>query len=81
MEYLFDAQNADYRDEVLPPGMHRRVAIEAGVSSGWWRYVGDKGRIIGIDRFGASAPAGDLFEHFGFSVDNVLKVARELLAE
>jgi transketolase len=57
------------------------VAIEAGVCACWRQYVGDRGRIIGLDRFGASAPAGELFEHFGFSVDNVLKTARESLAE
>jgi len=56
------------------------VAIEAGVSDGWWQYVGQSGRIVGLDRFGASAPASELFEYFGFSVGNVLKIARELLA-
>ena len=78
---LFNAQSDEYREQVLPSGVSRRVAIEAGVSDGWWRYVGHGGRIVGLDRFGASAPAGKLFEHFGFSVDNVLKVARELLAD
>jgi transketolase len=77
---LFDAQSDAYKEQVLPSGVSRRVAIEAGVSNGWWQYVGQSGRIIGLDRFGASAPASELFEHFGFSVDNVLKIARELLA-
>jgi transketolase len=75
---LFDAQDAAYRDAVLPAGA-RRVAIEAGVSDGWWRYVGIDGAIIGLDRFGESAPAEQLFEHFGFTTDNVLAVARRLL--
>ena len=77
---LFDAQSDAYKEQVLPSGVSRRVAIEAGVSNGWWQYVGQSGRIIGLDRFGASAPASELFEYFGFSVDNVLKIARELLA-
>ena len=78
---LFAAQSNEYREQVLPSGVRRRLAIEAGVGSGWWQYVGDRGRILGLERFGASAPAGELFEHFGFSVDNVLKIARELLAD
>jgi transketolase len=78
---LFAAQSEAYREQVLPSGISRRVAIEAGGSAGWWQYVGERGRIIGLDRFGASAPAGDLFEHFGFSIGNVLKIAREILAD
>jgi transketolase len=77
---LFDAQSDEYKEQVLPSGVSRRVAIEAGVSDGWWQYVGQNGRIVGLDRFGASAPASELFEHFGFSVDNVSNIARELLA-
>jgi transketolase len=77
---LFDAQSDAYKEQVLPCGVSRRVAIEAGVSNGWWQYVGQSGRIVGLDRFGASAPASELFEYFGFSVDNVMKIARELLA-
>jgi transketolase len=77
---LFDAQSDEYKERVLPSGVSRRVAIEAGVSDGWWRYVGQRGRVVGLDRFGASAPAGELFEYFGFSVGNVLSIARELLA-
>jgi len=75
---LFDAQGADYREQVLPAAVTARVAIEAGVTEGWWRYVGAQGRVIGLDRFGESAPANELFEHFGFSTDNVVAVAREL---
>ena len=76
---VFDAQGADYREQVLPAAVTARVAIEAGVTDGWWRYVGTGGRIVGMDRFGASAPADELFEHFGFSTDNVVKVAKELI--
>jgi transketolase len=71
---LFDAQDADYRASVLPPGV-RRVAIEAGSRDGWWRYVGLDGAVVGMDTFGASAPAGKLFEHFGFTAANVAAVA------
>lgn len=76
---VFDAQNDDYRSSVLPPEVTARIAIEAGVSDGWWRYVGAQGRVIGLDRFGLSAPAPQLFEHFGFTVDHVLGIAREIL--
>jgi transketolase len=78
---LFETQSADYKEQVLPSGIDRRVAIEAGVGNGWYKYVGHNGRIIGLDQFGKSAPAGELFEHFGFSVNNILVVAGELLAD
>jgi transketolase len=74
---LFDAQDADYRASVLPAGV-RRVAIEAGSRDGWWRYVGLDGAVVGMDTFGASAPAGKLFEHFGFTAANVAAVAGRL---
>ena len=77
----FDAQTAEYRDSVLPPGVAARVAIEAGVTDCWHRYVGGHGRVIGMDEFGQSAPASKLFEHYGFTVDNVVRVAREVLAD
>ena len=77
----FEAQPAAYRDEVLPPAVTARVSIEAGVSLGWDRWVnGRDGAIMAIDRFGMSAPAGQIFEQFGFTVDNVAKVARGVLA-
>ncbi len=76
---VFDVQDADYRESVLPAAVTARVAIEAGVTDGWWRYVGTQGRVIGLDRFGESAPAGELFEHFGFTADNVVAVAKDLL--
>jgi transketolase len=74
---LFDAQDEAYRRQVLPPGVPR-VAIEAGVRDGWWRYVGERGAVVGIDTFGASAPARKLFEHFGFTAANVAQVAAAL---
>jgi transketolase len=75
----FDAQDADYRESVLPPAVTARVAIEAGVTEGWWRFVGPQGHVIGVDRFGESAPAGELFEHFGFTTDNVVAAAKDVL--
>jgi transketolase len=75
---LFANQDPGYQEQVLPPSVSARVVIEAGATATWWRYAGSAGRVIGIDRFGESAPAGELFEHFGFSVDNVVRVAREI---
>ena len=75
---VFDAQPRQYRDAVLPPGVPC-VAIEAGVRDGWWRYVGTRGAVIGMDTFGASAPAKQLFEHFGFTTDNVVRTVDGLL--
>jgi transketolase len=76
---VFDAQDAAWRDAVLPPGVTARVAIEAGVPDGWWRYVGPRGRVVGLTRFGASAPARDLFRHFGFTSAAVVDAAESLL--
>ena len=75
---LFDAQDAAYRASVLPAGT-KRVAIEAGCRESWWRYVGLDGAVVGMDTFGASAPARKLFEHFGFTAANVAQVAAGLL--
>jgi transketolase len=75
----FDAQDDAYRESVLPAAVTARVVIEAGVTEGWWRYAGCNGKVIGLDRFGESAPAEQLFEHFGFSADNVVAVAKSLL--
>jgi len=77
---LFDSQDEAYREQVLPAAVSARVVVEAGVTATWWRYAGSGGRIVGLDQYGASAPADILFEHFGFSTDNVIKVARESLA-
>jgi transketolase len=76
---LFDIQAEAYRHQVLPPDVWARVAIEAGVPQGWHRYVGDRGEIIGMTRFGASAPAKVLYEKFGFTVEKVVERALGLL--
>jgi len=76
---VFNAQDAAYRESVLPAAVTARIAIEAGVTDGWWRYVGTRGKIVGLDRFGESAPADELFEHFGFTTDNVVAVAKDIL--
>jgi transketolase len=72
---LFDRQPRDYRDQVLPPAVKARVAVEAGSPLGWERYVGDQGRIIGLDHFGASAPYQVLYEKFGITVERVVEAA------
>ncbi|MBJ90161.1 MAG: transketolase [Woeseia sp.] len=77
--HLFDQQNEEYKEAILPSSVTARIAVEAGVSDGWWKYVGARGRIIGMNSFGASAPAGELFEHFGFSHDNLLNNAKDIL--
>ncbi|MDD1611530.1 MAG: transketolase, partial [Methylococcaceae bacterium] len=76
---IFDAQDAQYRESVLPAAVTKRVAVEAGVTEGWWRYVGSNGRVVGIDHFGESAPAGQLFKEFGFTVENVVKNVEAVL--
>ena len=76
----FVAQDAAYRDEVLPPAVRARVAVEAGVTFGWAELVGPAGRVVGLDRYGASAPAEVLLEKFGFTVDAVLAAARSSMA-
>jgi len=75
---LFDAQPKDYRDAVLPPAVKRRLAVEAGVPQGWHRYVGDAGDVIGIERFGASAPGNVVMEKLGFTVEHVVERALAL---
>ncbi len=75
---LFDGQDAAYRESVLPKGTPR-VAVEAGVTDYWRKYVGLDGAVVGLDRFGESAPAGELFKEFGFTVDNVVKAVKSLL--
>ena len=76
---LFEEQDATYRDEVLPPSITARLAIEAGVRQGWDRYVGPAGDVICLDRFGASAPGDVALKNLGFNLDNVVKRARALL--
>ncbi|MCC7487073.1 MAG: transketolase [Burkholderiales bacterium] len=77
---LFAAQDHAYRESVLPPGVRRRLAIEAGVRQGWERWVGDEGAGIGVDRYGASAPGETVLARYGFTVDNVVARAKALLA-
>lgn len=78
---VFDQQDAAYRSGVLPTDVTARVAIEAGVTDYWWRFVGTHGAVVGIDTFGESAPARDVFVHFGFSVENVVKTAEQVLQQ
>ncbi|HUR73622.1 MAG TPA: transketolase [Sporichthya sp.] len=76
----FEAQEGDYRQTVLPPRVKARVAIEAGIAQGWWRYVGDGGEVVGIEHFGASAPYATLFEQFGITAPAVVAAAHRSLA-
>lgn len=76
---VFDAQSPEYRDSVLLPSVTRRLSVEAGISQGWHKYVGDKGAIIAIDHFGASAPGPVVMKEFGFTVENVCKQALALM--
>ncbi|QVL51115.1 MAG: transketolase [Thiocapsa sp.] len=75
----FDAQDAAYRESVLPKAVTARVAVEAAVTDGWWKYVGHQGAILGVDRFGESAPAGPLFKELGFTVENLVAKIRGVL--
>jgi transketolase len=77
---LFDRQPRSYRDEVLPPAIKARVAVEQASTLGWHRYVGDGGAIVGMHTFGASAPLKLLVEKFGFTPDAVAQLARERVA-
>ncbi|MGH7113969.1 MAG: transketolase [Stellaceae bacterium] len=76
---LFDAQPRSYRDQVLLPSVHARLAVEAGASQGWHRYVGDRGDVLGVDRFGASAPGDVVMREYGFTVENVCQRTLALL--
>ena len=75
----FDAQDESYRQSVLPDSVQARVVVEAGVTGGWYKYAGCTGKIIGLDRFGESAPAGELFKMFGFTIDNVVAKVEEVM--
>ncbi|MGO2010078.1 transketolase [Vreelandella alkaliphila] len=77
--YCFNGQDAEYRESVLPKAVTKRIAIEAGHADYWYKYVGLDGRVIGMTTYGESAPAGELFKHFGFTVENIVKQANELL--
>jgi transketolase len=76
---LFDAQPQEYRNAVLPPSIGARLAVEAGVPQGWHRYVGERGDVLGVERFGASAPGSVVLREYGFTVDNVCARALALL--
>ncbi|MGA7981964.1 MAG: transketolase, partial [Chromatiaceae bacterium] len=76
---VFDAQDAAYKESVLPKAVTARVAVEAAVTDGWWKYVGSHGAVVGIDRFGESAPAGALFKEFGFTADKVVLAVQGVL--
>jgi transketolase len=76
---VFDRQDASYRESVLPRGVPR-IAVEAGVSDYWRKYVGLEGAVVGIDRYGESAPAADVFKFFGFTAENVVKTVKQVLA-
>ena len=76
---LFDRQNQSYKDSVLPKGV-KRVAVEAGITGFWYKYVGLDGAVVGMDCFGESAPAADLFKHFGFTTDNVVATVKKIIA-
>ncbi len=78
---LFEKQEAAYRESVLPPNIPARLAVEAGVAQGWHQYVGERGGVISIDRYGASAPGAILFEKFGFTEENVVAQARGLVGK
>jgi transketolase len=77
---VFDRQGVEYKTSVLPPRVPR-IAIEAGITDFWWKYVRADGAVIGVDRFGDSAPAADVFKHFGFTVDNVVATVNAVIAE
>ena len=76
----FEAQPKEYRDAVLPPDVSARVAVEAGIAQGWWKYLGTDGRAVSLEHFGASADAATLFREFGITAEAVVAAARESLA-
>jgi transketolase len=76
----FDAQPAEYREQVLPARVRARVSVEAGSDQGWWKYVGTDGACVSVGHFGASAAAEELFAQLGFTPENVASVAREVLS-
>ncbi|MGH2569140.1 MAG: transketolase-like TK C-terminal-containing protein, partial [Bacteroidota bacterium] len=78
---LFERQPKEYRDSVLPPTAKKRLAVEAGSPMGWHKYVGDGGEILGVTTFGHSAPVDVVMKQYGFTVENVVKKAKELLGK
>jgi len=77
---VFDRQDRAFRERVLPPGVPR-VAVEAGATDLWRKYVGLEGAVVGLDRFGESAPAPELFRHFGFTPERVARAVTDVLAQ
>jgi transketolase (EC 2.2.1.1) len=75
----FNQQSEEYKNSVLPANMTKRVAIEAGVADSWYRYVGDNGKIIAINSFGESAPAEELYKHFGLTVENIVETVKSII--
>ncbi|HFQ91760.1 MAG TPA: transketolase, partial [Chromatiales bacterium] len=78
---VFEAQDERYKASVLPASIGARVAVEAGVSDGWYKYVGANGRIVGVNTFGESAPAAEVYKHFGVTVENVVKAVEEAMGQ
>ena len=76
---VFAAQDADYRESVLPPNVTKRIVVEAGASAGWYQYIGLDGKVVGLDRFGESAPGDKVFAHLGFTVENVIQHIESIL--
>ena len=78
---LFEQQSEEYRNEILPKQVRKRLAVEAGASFGWCRWTGDLGAVIGVDRFGSSAPAAENFKHYGFTVENIVNKAKKVISD
>ena len=76
---IFEEQSEDIKKRILPPTLKNRIAVEAGISMGWERYVGPQGKVIGIDRFGASAPGGTVLQKYGFTADTIVTTALEMI--
>ena len=75
---IFDAQDVAYKEEILPNAVRRRVAIEMAATQSWYKYVGLDGAVIGIDKFGASAPAAKVMKEYGFTVEHIVEVVKNL---
>lgn len=75
---IFDKQPDEYKEKILPKDVTKRLAVEAGATDGWWKYVGLNGDVIGIDEFGISAPAKEVFKHFGITTENVVNRFKNL---
>jgi transketolase len=78
---VFNGQDKAYQESVLPSTVQKRIAIEAGATLGWHRYVGSQGRIIGIDRYGESAPADQIYKALGLTVESIVKAVNEMTSQ